>query len=226
MRVMICPSCGLKGRVPDDYRRSQVRCPKCRTSIDLETPSPGAADLPAPFPIDGDDLEALVSAAPPEASLQGGAIYCPHCRGKIEHDERHAGKTVCCPYCSKTYQAPLAVDLSILTPPDAPMTAGRTTASMPREPWYYGFIEVYTKVGMWLSFLGLGIAAFVTVALALAGAGGRDARDTELAVLGALGTVLVGGGLATIGILVSVAFILLIVDVARNVRAIRYQGFR
>jgi hypothetical protein len=88
------------------------------------------------------------------------------------------------------------------------------------EPWYYGFLEKYATVAMWLGILacGLGFLAFVVGAVLFAS---RTHDVTAvLVVVVALVLGLLGFGLAVLALLFQAALILLAVDAARHLRSL------
>jgi hypothetical protein len=99
-------------------------------------------------------------------------------------------------------------------------------ASFEREPWYYGFLERYAKVGLVLGVVVCLLAfAWVAVSGALWVAAARGGAGVAQALLGVVVGVL-GLGLALLALVLQTAFVLLIVDAARNLRALRRQRER
>jgi hypothetical protein len=94
------------------------------------------------------------------------------------------------------------------------------------EPWYYGFLEKYATVAMWLGILacGLGFLAFVLGAVLFA-----IWFNNVAAVLGVVAALVLGllvFGLAVLAILFQAALILLAVDAARHLRSIEAKVHR
>jgi hypothetical protein len=108
-------------------------------------------------------------------------------------------------------------------------TADEPAAERDRDPWYYGFLETYAKVFLWLGiaacvlgFLGfLAPAIYVTFASA---AGGSSAAFLQalVVVLAALLTF----GLAILMLVFWTALVLLAVDAGRNLRNINRRAQR
>jgi hypothetical protein len=162
--------------------------------------------------------------APPSAlraTVLDGLITCPHCSGWIESSTDHAGQIVACPHCAGHFQLPEPIELGFVPPPV------QWGGSTPSEPWFYGFIDTYAKAWMWISLL-VGTLGFLGAAAASVSLTTRAARVGPGVGPAWIGNVLL---LATIvafaswllGILLSVAFMLLAVDIGRNLRAIRHQ---
>jgi hypothetical protein len=166
--------------------------------------------------------ESPVADAPgdsPQATLIGGMINCPHCGGWIEPSPDHAGHVVACPHCHGPFRVPERIDIGFVPPPDQPRTA-----APPREPWFYGFIDVYARVWMGLALLvnvlGVVGAAMVIVSASIQGVPEGKVAWIRGALIVAIVVVSVSG---LLGVILSVAFLRLVVDMARNLRAIRYQ---
>ena len=84
------------------------------------------------------------------------------------------------------------------------------------EPWYYRFLDTYAKAGLWftVSLIACGTILSLVAAVKVARA------DPVMAAIGVVLTVS-ASGTALITVLISIAFILLLVDAARNLREIR-----
>ena len=91
--------------------------------------------------------EATAASDIPLAALLDGVVTCPHCGGWIEPSAAYSGQTVACPHCNGHFQLPETIELGFVPPP-APL--GITP---PKEPWFYGFIDTYATVWMWLALL-------------------------------------------------------------------------
>jgi hypothetical protein len=89
------------------------------------------------------------------------------------------------------------------------------TAYPDLEPWYYGFLERYAKVGL---VLGAVVCLLAFVWLVVSGV-----LWAAAGVAGALGVVVgvLGLGLALLALVLQTAFVLLAVDAARSLRALR-----
>jgi hypothetical protein len=84
-------------------------------------------------------------------------VHCPHCNAKVRHNPSQNGQTKACPSCRHPFQMP------VVTTANPNMVFSHAPQSSygdnPREPWYYGFLEAYAKVGLWLTFVLAAIAA-------------------------------------------------------------------
>jgi chromosome segregation ATPase len=85
-RVIICPSCGLHGRIPEGFAEPQVQCPRCSTTIVIEgnAANPPPAPVPANPPRSAERAESLdelfarmYSQTAPPTDLTPGAIPSP-----------------------------------------------------------------------------------------------------------------------------------------------------
>ena len=99
-------------------------------------------------------------------------VQCPHCNAKVKHDGSRDGQTVPCPRCRNPFQFPLLTQsLPAATTANSPSLIFSDAAEPSyginaREPWFYGFLEVYAKVSMWLGTLtafGLFFHVFIHV---------------------------------------------------------------
>jgi hypothetical protein len=94
------------------------------------------------------------------------------------------------------------------------------------EPWYYGFLEKYATVAMWLGILacGMGFLAFVVETVL------RASRAPDVAaVLRAVVALVLGllvFGLAVLTLLFQAALILLAVDAGRHLRSLEAKIHR
>ncbi len=114
-------------------------------------------------------------------------------------------------------------------PPAVPPEAGPLApahevpegAEAEREPWYYRFLERYAKVALVLGAVlcVLGFAWLVVAALLAAGQGGAGLVGALLAALFGVPALL----LTLLVLVLQLALVLLAVDAARNLRALRRQ---
>ena len=153
----------------------------------------------------------------PQATVLDGLITCPHCSGWIRSSAEHSGQIVACPHCAGHFQLHESIEPVFVPPPVQP------GGSPPKEPWFYGFIDTYAKVWMWLAGF-VGVVAFLAAAVASFSMTTNAARG-EAALIGNffLITTLVLFASWLLGIFLSVAFMHLAVDIARNLRAIRQR---
>jgi hypothetical protein len=154
----------------------------------------------------------------PRATLFNGLVTCPHCGGWIESTTDDSGQVLACPHCGGHFRPPETIALGFTPPP------ARLGTTLPREPWFYQFIDTYANIWMWLALLttALGILGAAAVALTVRVPAVPSGSESwiKAVFLGAAVVVLVSG---LIGILLSVAFMRLAVDIARNLRAIRHR---
>jgi hypothetical protein len=175
--------------------------------------APKATDSPGPFLADA-DIDGPGDA--PVARLVNGLVFCPHCQGWVEPDLAYSGQIVACPHCDHHFRMP-----ERLVPSFAPAASHQPAPGLPPgEPWFYGFIDAYAKIWMWFALLVFALVVLGAGAAALklaTGFGGVYSIAAPLA-FGAIVVIAVPG---LIGVLLAVAFMRLVVDAARNLRAIR-----
>jgi hypothetical protein len=103
---------------------------------------------------------------------------------------------------------------------------------MPPEPWFYMFIERYSKISMWCTMLTVVLllagALVVTILIvAFVARGGLYEPANEIIVAQQVGTVvgvIIIAGFLFLSTMLPIAFFLLAVDAARNLREIRRQS--
>jgi hypothetical protein len=156
----------------------------------------------------------------PQATLLDGLVICPHCRGWIEPSADHAGQTVACPHCNGHFRLPETVELGF-DPASVPAPRGGSPPS-PKEPWFYGFIDAYAKVWMWIALIAVTLYVLGTVAVSSIIAVASGGEHTWIAVLFLIANLAVLG-FGLLSIVLSVAFMHLAVDIARTLRAIRLR---
>src|ERR1035437_6214828 len=78
----ICPECGKVGRIPDEYVKKRIRCPKCGTNFNV--PEPKREPLPDLPPLQEDDNP--LTAQPTEETPQPkqNLKACPYCAEMIQ----------------------------------------------------------------------------------------------------------------------------------------------
>jgi hypothetical protein len=150
----------------------------------------------------------------PRATVLDGLITCPHCSGWIESSADHAGQIVACPHCAGHFQLPGLIERGFVPPPV------HRGGSPPKEPWFYAFIDIYAKAWMGFSLL-VGTLVFLGAAAAIFSGAVRSA-NAWIERFFLVATIVVFASWL-LGILLSVAFMHLAVDIARNVRAIRHR---
>jgi hypothetical protein len=163
-------------------------------------------------------------------------VSCPHCGRKIQLELHEFDTVIQCARCNGKFtarggpvQEPEEVpwdDRASLPPPVRATARAEPPEPVPYlsyaddgpEPWYYRLIETYAKGALWS---GIGSIAVVSLAFIVAGIR-MFSPGPGMVILLILGT-LVQAALAAFLLLLAVAFVLLIVDAARNLRKIR-QG--
>jgi hypothetical protein len=101
----------------------------------------------------------------------------------------------------------------------------------PPEPWYYGFLEKYTLAGMWVGIVCITVPFLAFTVLLMVGgvAAAGVAGPAAAGVVGA-GAFLwwllsaLAWASAVLALVFAAARILLAVDAARNLRALRYRS--
>jgi hypothetical protein len=155
----------------------------------------------------------------PWATIVNGLITCPHCSGWIDSSADHAGQIVACPHCGGHLQLHQPSALGFVPPP---VPRG---GSPPQEPWFYGFIDTYARIWMWFSLFA-GALAFLgaTGATILASRATVPVTENHIRiVIFVFITTTVVLAFWMLGILLSVAFMHLAVDIGRTLRAIRHH---
>ena len=93
-----------------------------------------------------------------------------------------------------------------------------TKDSIPPEPWFYGFLGFMIIVGLIVGIIGVfvafGIQAFSTTRLDY-----RDGSSIAAGMLSAAGTLVLG----LLAVLTWAAVMFVLLDMARNIRIIRYK---
>ena len=163
-------------------------------------------------------------------------VGCPHCGKPISYSREFAGQIIGCPHCGGRLQMPGTPPSRGAAPP-APPTPSRAptfgaTDDSPRrkpdrEPWYYGFIEGYSKLLLWIAVLSVigagllvgyvGVKPFTSTLIAE-----QEARGVVIAILVWIGYALMLVA-SLIGSVFVVASALLAVDAARNLREMRMR---
>ena len=150
---------------------------------------------------------------------------CPNCGKTSRAPASSAGKRGRCRGCGGEVLIP-DPSVSVFLPKRGTAAASQLPSDpdikvaprVPAEPWFYGFLEKYAQVVMGLGLVACGGSVLVGLAgfaMIMGGhASGVDAMTPFLATL--------GGALGIIPILLAAAPVLLAVDAARNLRALRY----
>jgi hypothetical protein len=145
---------------------------------------------------------------------------CPRCQQKLKATRSGLGGKVACPKCGGEIVLPAPAPPPAANGQDKPAEPrfdfpdGRPA---PKEPWFYGYLDKYARVLMALGSLLYGmffVGSFVAILV-------MQEPKTDMRLV--FPAWLAGVAIATLVFLlwlVSVAFILLTVDQARNVRRI------
>lgn len=149
--AITCPSCKHSGRVPDTALGRRIKCPKCATPFLVE--ADGAAPLrPVPPPSVGEPASPTAPEPPAPPSLHQQPLPSAFDLPAEPAPEPPAPPPADSPADSDDHDST-----------DAPVPTGL--------PWFYGFLETYTRVAMiagiavattWLLFyLGLSVLTVV-----------------------------------------------------------------
>lgn len=150
---------------------------------------------------------------------------CPYCAAAVRYAPSQVGTAVNCPACGQAMQLPAPVALAPAAPADEPsFDFRRGPGGGGPEPWYYGFLEGYAQLAMFLGIASVVLCGIGVIAAAVIWGGLGDGRMTPAGAVS-----LVVGGLAWLLVLASfllvilfqVALVLLVVDIGRNLRKIR-----
>lgn len=196
MSNVSCPSCGKSGRMPDGPRGQAIQCPKCGVRFTPLVDHEGL-NLNAVPGMTGDTVDLGIRFDDPRKSARSGPPLADLMPGLAVPPAFSA-------------QPGATAPLPALSPP-APKPAAMP---MPVEPWYYWFLDVYALI-----CIGLGVLQFAVVLLVYL-ATSDPAIDKPAAVSGYHVLVsfatLIGSGLVA-------APVLLLVDLARNIRVMRWK---
>lgn len=188
--AITCPSCKHSGRVPDTAVGRKIRCPKCGTPFLIE--ADGAAPLtPPPAP----SVPEPPPLPPPQQQPLPSAFDLP------PEPEPPA-----------TIEPPPPAPAPIDAPPAAPPAVSL--------PWYYDFLETYTRVATiaGITMACIWLLVYVGVwTMGLVASGGQGI----LIALPMLVVALIVFAAVILGILLAAALIFLLVDMGRNLRDMR-----
>lgn len=159
---------------------------------------------------------------------------CPACDSDLDCPDRLTGKKVRCPKCAEPFTALAATKL--LPPQKINLPASRPDPfddddlddepGVPQEPWYYGYVEKYTKVLHWLGIALYGGATLaITIGLILMAVVITAAAQNPLWAVPLILPWLVSIVVCVLGLLlymVGIAVLHMFVDTCRNIRATRY----
>lgn len=158
------------------------------------------------------------------------SAICPHCRQQFIYHPGQSGQVVRCVACSQPVQLPA------LVPQGQPPAGPEEFAFEPSperflegtEPWYYGFLDRYTRFVMWLGIIcvvGVFLISLFAAMMALDkfDGGGRIGGITLITIIVVYLPCL---AVAICAILFQAALVLLAVDAARNLRKLLAQARR
>jgi hypothetical protein len=150
------------------------------------------------------------------------------CGRTINAPDTAAGKRARCPGCGDLVKVPIADDQDAVamamadasqSPPLAPAASGPARSHyVPPEPWYYSFLAFVA----WI-WTVLGVGQFLLVLFVFVGGGTVGVGPQRGDIAMALAPLLMISGGAMIGMLLSAGLVLLAVDAARNLRALRWK---
>lgn len=197
--AITCPACKHSGRVPDAALGRKMKCPKCATPFLIE--ADGAAPVrtsirtPPPHPPEPEPF-APPPPPPPQQQPLPSAFDLP---AEPEPDP-----------------APEPAP-----PPPAPAPVETMPRGLPASlPWFYGFIDTYTRVAM---IAGIAVATLVFIVhlgLSILAFFGTHSPNPIVAVTAIL-AALIGFAFTILGILLMAALMFLLLDMAKNLREMR-----
>jgi hypothetical protein len=211
MIAITCP-CGRTLQAPDSAVGKIARCKTCGTKIPIVVPPKPLDDPPEAPPIDlGIDDSGIPLSAPAASSTSYTA----------RRFFRSVAASIA-PAFSPTAFAPAAGPAASQTssvPPipavPAPASAGsRPAGTIPREPWYYKFLVIYATIVFWAGFIQFAVTILVLLLSMVA----APILVQWVSVAVSLWSIAI-----FFGTTMTSAPVLLAVDVARNIRAIRYR---
>jgi hypothetical protein len=197
--AITCPSCKHSGRVPDAALGRKIKCPKCATPFLVE--ADGAAPIrtslrtPAPRMPDPDPVEPPPPEPPPPQQQP----------------------------LPSAFDLPAEPEPPADPPPlePAPAAVEEPAQGLPAPlPWFYGFIDTYTRVAMIAGIAIATLALLVHLGLSILAITGSQGPSILIAVT-MIVTALIAFAFAILGILLVSALIFLALDMAKNLREMR-----
>jgi hypothetical protein len=195
--AITCPACKHSGRVPDAAVGRKIKCPKCATPFLVE------ADGAAP-------IRTSIRTPPPQPPAPEPPEPPP-------------------PPPPQQQPLPSAFDLPAEPEPPAETTAPEP-ASEPVEtapssssaslPWFYSFIDTYTRVAMVAGIAVATLALLVHLGLSILALLGSQG-PTVLVAITMVVTALIVFAFTILGILLVAALMFLLLDMAKNLREMR-----
>lgn len=217
---VVCSQCGRKGSAPDAAIGRRAKCPACGnvdvvpdpsgdTEFDVSTDS---ASWPAPATVAPTPVVARVPVpAPPTVPVPGPA---PVAMPAID-DDPFAARLSADP---DGYRSPVTVQF-----PSYMKVALVPQRSEPPEPWFYRIIQVVAVI---IIVLGVGQFVILTILVLASLLGGSNSLANDVRGAGALiamgATTFFFSFLWMAGSFITAAPILLVLDMARNVRRLSW----
>jgi DNA-directed RNA polymerase subunit RPC12/RpoP len=193
MAISFACDCGRKLRAKDEHSGKKVKCPDCGATITIPAVEPLPV-LAAPLVNQGGPAHWTAPIAVEEEP--------PAVLASVKVDDEDVGWT--------------AVPVMAPTPISVPRPVSPT--SIPDEPWYYRFLEFYARVVMSIAVIQ---AACMFLAYFIMDSMSKDTKS-EVSSPSFFWTVVI----PCMGMLAALLFsapILLAVDAARNLRAMRWK---
>ncbi|WP_422927151.1 hypothetical protein [Singulisphaera sp. PoT] len=191
--------------------------------IDRDSPFSPNRDKPPIFASPMGDADVDGPDEPMKATRRGGLAFCPNCQGGIALSAELSGLIASCPHCSQHLRMPETLDLGFDPSNSAPFNT-RLVAAQGKagEPWYYSFIDTYANVWLWFSLIVFGLVVVATLGLTYIAFHRAPIQNAGFVLIVPVVAVL---SLipSFLGILLTVAFMRLLVDIARNLREIRQR---
>ncbi len=145
-RIVQCPSCSSKLKLPDDAKKS--RCPKCSRVFEIGSPQGTATkrrveakpvQASSPSKSSQPRRVAAKPRTPPDSQGAKKSVCCPKCQATLKVSASALGKNVRCPKCSNTFAAGVAQEqtptpVQASPEPFEPFGGDDLFSSLPSEP--------------------------------------------------------------------------------------------
>jgi hypothetical protein len=186
-----------------------VRCPGCRRTHDIR-----ADNIACQFGCPHCSTRFVVNQDPP--------LLCSVCNYRGTMPRNMAGKPCKCPSCKSVEKLPLIGSIVERQPvaADVEQQAAQREQQANRrsqEPWFYSRAEEVESALQWIG--GGGLAAYFVTGLLLVFGASKTFATIEVTILAVL--LIVSAVLMGLGIALSSSLVLILVDIGRNLRAIR-----
>ena len=198
-----CPSCMVSIKAPDDAAGKTGRCRNCRAAILV--PGPTDFDDVVSGPTDFDDILIAAGAHIPDdhGDDDDAASVFATVGPLVFDDEQDDSDSPMSPRPWRSGRQPSArssdTESPVTGPPSSPM-------NIPPEPWYYGFLAFGAQAVLTIGIVSAAMRLYFVVV-------GEESAGVEPVAL-----VIVCMAMA------SAAPTLLLVDLARNIRILRYKS--